>query len=228
MLEVAPFGRALLHPIGAVHGLGDAASPGDAPLGRQRPVVERGKRPARGSQDRLQPLGRLGRRVVDRHIPAVQQEPSRPAAADDAAADDGGLHAGAAWSAPAWRAPRRHPAPGRRAPRRCPPPWPPGRHWSPAAPWRATDCPQDPPGHCRRPGQRPPHRASDGAPERRPTRSNPQAPRGALPERSPNHRARPMVRPYKAGPRLGWPMCPRPQALWHTRDGRCQRPRSPA
>ena len=89
LLQLQPLRRAFLDPDRTLDGLADRAVKRKLPLGWKGHVVKRGQRAARAPQHRGQRFLGRGRRVEHPHVPAHQQEPRGPTAADDATAQDG-------------------------------------------------------------------------------------------------------------------------------------------
>ena len=91
-LRLQPFGHAFLYPVGVGDRRGDRIAPGQRAFGRQGAVVQGGQAAPGVVQDRAHLPPGVGARIEHRRVPAVEQEPRGPAAADHAAADDGGSH----------------------------------------------------------------------------------------------------------------------------------------
>ncbi len=79
-----------LHPGRACRSRRGGSGEGQATLGRKRPVVERREGAPRVRQNAGEPVSRRRFGIEGGDVPAVQQEPRAPAAADDVAADDRG------------------------------------------------------------------------------------------------------------------------------------------
>ena len=88
MLQVQPFRDGFLNILGTLHRFGDGACKGKIALGRHRHVRQRRQRLA-GVGDHLAHLARgFGIGVEHRDVPAVQQEPRGPTAADNPTTND--------------------------------------------------------------------------------------------------------------------------------------------
>ena len=87
MLELQPLAHAFLHPVRALHGLGNRAMKAQRALLGQRVIIEHRQRKARVIQHLADLALCLGVGVKDAHVPAVQKEPRGPSPADDAATD---------------------------------------------------------------------------------------------------------------------------------------------
>ena len=112
LLQLQPLGRALLHEVDALGRFFRRGDERESSLGRQRRHHELPRRPSR-VVEHVADLARCIRIGIEQlHVDAVEQEPRRPAAADDTAAEQAdALEAGdrahrliLAWSTGAWLA----------------------------------------------------------------------------------------------------------------------------